>query len=492
MKVLRAAEMREVDRRTIELGIGGPILMENAGHRVVEFLESKFAPLQKHRIVVICGKGNNGGDGFVIARQLHTRFRPASLHVVALFDEPGEPRTMLEAAGGPVRLCIEPEMQHATLVIDAITGTGLSGPARGPALDGIRAINNGFPHAKVVAVDMPSGMQSDTGENDGEVARADATVTFTAPKLCHVLPPNCDRLGELHVGHIGSPAHLMETFALHLTEPGDFAQLLAPRRRDTNKGTFGHVLTVGGAPGKTGAAEMAGLAALRAGAGLVTVACSAARLGTLELMTAPLPQSFAELTAACERKNVVAIGPGLGLAPEAIDVVRQAVEILELPLVIDADGLNALAGHQWKLQGKKTRILTPHPGEMARLAGMEIGDVQRDRIAVAQRFAAERNVIVALKGYRTAIALPDGRAWINPTGTPALATGGTGDILTGLLAGMLAQWPERPVESTLAAVYLHGLCGQLGAEAWGERSLLATDLLKYLPEAMHRCAPVPN
>jgi NAD(P)H-hydrate epimerase len=492
MKVLRAAEMREVDRRTIELGISGPILMENAGHRVVEYLEARFSPLAAQRIVVICGKGNNGGDGFVVARQLHTRFRPVSLHVVALFDEASEPRKMLEASGCPVHFDFEPAMHHATLVIDAITGTGLSGTVRGSAADAIRTLNTGFPSATVVAVDMPSGMQSDSEDNDGEVVRADATVTFTAPKLCHVLPPNCDRLGELVVAQIGSPICLMEQIALHGTEPADFAHLLMPRSKDTNKGSFGHVLTVGGAEGKTGAAEMAGLAALRAGAGLVTVACSAERLHTLELMTAPLPRTLDDLQRACERKNVVAIGPGLGLGHEATNLVRQAVQHLELPLVIDADGLNALAGYQWRSPNGHLRILTPHPGEMARLAGQSIGEVQKDRIGAARRFAVENDAIVALKGHRTIVALPDGRAWINPTGTPALATGGTGDILTGLLAGTLAQWLDQPLQSTLAAVYLHGLCGQLGAAAWGERSLLATDLLNYLPEAMRRCATVPN
>jgi ADP-dependent NAD(P)H-hydrate dehydratase / NAD(P)H-hydrate epimerase len=339
MKVLTAAEMRDVDRLTIERGIPGIVLMENAGARVVEFLARRFAPLSHRRIVVLCGKGNNGGDGLVIARQLFTRFRPKALDVV-LVGDPAEMRgdaaaslRMLEACGCPYSRAIAPEMRHAGIVIDALLGTGLTGPATGAMLEAIREINTGFPLARVVAVDIPSGMPSDSPHPAGEFARADCTVTFTAPKIAHALAPNCNRMGELAVAPIGSPADLLVNSTLELIEPSGFAGLLAPRDRSGHKGDYGHALIIGGAPGKAGAAAMAGLAALRAGAGLVTVACSELNLMDVapELMTAPL----ADARAALARKDVVAIGPGLGASPEAVELTRSLVASAELPLVIE-------------------------------------------------------------------------------------------------------------------------------------------------------------
>jgi NAD(P)H-hydrate epimerase len=333
-------------------------------------------------------------------------------------------------------------------------------------------------------------MNTDSGSSEGEIARADATITFTAPKLCHVLVPNCDRIGDWRVGHIGSPASLMEDIRLRVLEPQDFRDLLAPRNSESNKGTYGHVLVVGGAAGKSGAAEMAGLAALRAGAGLVTVASSAERLATLELMTDSLPLSYRALECCAQRKNVIAIGPGLGTSEEATNLVREAVDNAEQALVLDADGLNVLAGHGWRAE--HFRVVTPHPGEMSRLASMSTADVQRDRIGVAREYAAAHNCVVVLKGYRTVIAMPDGNAYINPTGSPAMATGGTGDILTGMIAGFIAQFENTPERAVLAAVYLHGLAGRIGGNELGEQALLATDLLRYLPEAIRECQNIPD
>jgi len=272
---------------------------------------------------------------------------------------------------------------------------------------------------------------------------------------------------------------------LNLTEPAEFSLLLAPRPADSNKGKYGHVLVVGGAPGKFGAAEMAGLAALRTGAGLVTVASAADRLHTLALMTTAMPQSYDALLKTAVKMTVLAIGPGLGDEPAMIGMVQRAVREYQQPMVVDADGLNAIAGLEWRASG---RILTPHPGEMARLCGKSIAEVQSDRLATARAFAAEHNATVVLKGNRTIIAFPDGRAWVNPTGSPALAKGGTGDILTGMIAGMIAQFPEDLETAVIAAVYLHGLAGQRGAEIFTERCLLATDLLSFLPEAMRACS----
>jgi len=497
MKVLTAAEMREVDRRTIEMGIPGVVLMENAAHRVVEFLAGHCAPLESQRIVVLCGKGNNGGDGLAIARQLFTRFHPRALDVVLLAateDLRGDAAAnlkMLAVCGCPVLHEIPAAARNATLVVDALLGTGVTGAASGRMLDAIREINGGFPLAKVMAVDIPSGMAADSGDAAGEFVRADFTVTFTAPKPAHVLPPNCDRVGELAVGAIGSPPSLYEEVWLSLVEPSMFQPLLEPRPRAGHKGTFGHALIVAGSRGKTGAAAMSGLGALRAGAGLVTVASAASAIAEIashapELMTEPLaetPMGSIALNAALEKlaegMTVIAMGPGLGRHPEIDMLVASAVESFPQPMVIDADALaKPVAG------AGRVRVLTPHPGEMARLTSKTTAEVQQDRVGIAREFATSHSVTLVLKGERTVLAFPDGRVWINPTGTPAMGTGGTGDILTGMISGFLAQFPKQSDLAVAAAVYLHGLAGEIGARAVGEKSLIATDILKYLPDAV--------
>jgi ADP-dependent NAD(P)H-hydrate dehydratase / NAD(P)H-hydrate epimerase len=516
MKVLTAAQMREVDRRTIEMGVPGSVLMENAGSRVVEFLEARFSPLGDQRIVVVCGKGNNGGDGMVVARQLFERYRPQMLSV-ALIAAPEEMkgeaadnyRRLIET-GCPVLRELAPEAQSATLVIDALLGTGLSGQAKGEMLDSIRRINGGFPRAKIVAVDIPSGLASDTGRTLGESVHANYTVTFTAPKVGQVLPPNCEQVGQLHVRAIGSPLELFEkddSIFLSLIEPVQFRHLFAPRPPASHKGSFGHVLIVAGSHGKTGAAAMCGMAALRVGAGLVTVASVERAIPVIashapELMTEPLPETAngsisvrafdsGVLTEISRNKTVVAIGPGLTTDPQTVAVVRRALNEFAQPMVVDADGLNALAATEW-LGDKRLRVLTPHPGEMTRLVKKTMAEIEQDRVGIARTLASERNVHVVLKGYRTVLAFPDGRVWVNPTGSPAMATGGTGDILTGLIAGFLAQFPRDAEQAIAAAVYVHGLSGEIGAAELGEKCLIATDLLRYLPAAMEQCAHIPD
>jgi NAD(P)H-hydrate epimerase len=505
MKVLTAAEMREVDRLTIEAGIPGIVLMENAAHRVVELLEREFAPLGEQRVVVLCGKGNNGGDGLAIARQLHVAGRTCSLRVVLLADPAelkGDAATnykMLLACGVPVYPEIPAEARNATLVIDALLGTGVTGPASGRMLDGIREINGGFPLAKVVAVDIPSGMPSDAGVAAGEIARVDYTVTFTAPKVAQVIPPGCDRVGRLVVGGIGSRPELYAHVKLEVIEPAMFRELLAPRPRSGHKGTFGHVLAIAGSRGKTGAAAMTGLAALRAGAGLVTVASAESAIAEIaghapELMTEPLRETEsgaialnANLTPLVEGKTVIAAGPGLGRHPQIGALIAAMAEECSQPMVLDADALGPIP----HVPGA-VRILTPHPGEMARLAGKTTAEIQADRIGAARDYAEAHSVTLVLKGQRTVIAFPDGRVWIDPTGTPAMGTGGSGDILTGLISGLLAQFPDRADEAVAAAVYLHGLSGEIGVRTLGEKSLIATDLLQYLPQAMEECARLPH
>jgi NAD(P)H-hydrate epimerase len=490
MQVLTAAQMREVDRRTVELGIPGAVLMENAGHRVVELLAERFAPLDAHRIVILCGKGNNGGDGIVVARQLFTRFRPRSLDVVLAEAAPANIDS-LEACGfSGVSREITPAMRTATIVVDALLGTGLTGPPREPYASLIAGINNGFPAASIVAVDIPSGLSSDDAHTPWEHVRASHTVTFTAPKPGMLLESGAAACGEIRVGHIGSPAHLLPS-GLRLTEPADFAALLAPRPRVVHKGTFGHVLVMGGQLGKTGAAAMAGLAALRAGAGLVTVASTDEdALGEIgahapELMTEVLPEygRFPDLAAG---KTVFAAGPGMGVHRHRAEFLRRMIADYDQPAVLDADALNNLAGIE--LPRGKRLILTPHPGEMSRLAGRPVAEIQADRLGVAREFATRCGVVLVLKGFRTIVAFPDGEVWINPTGGPAMATGGSGDILTGLIAGLAAQFPGQWRLAAVAAVWLHGRAGDVAAEALGEKSVIATDLLRYLPGAFASAA----
>jgi ADP-dependent NAD(P)H-hydrate dehydratase / NAD(P)H-hydrate epimerase len=509
MKVLTAAEMREVDRKTIEAGIPGPILMENAGHRVVEFLAERCKPLERQRIAVFCGKGNNGGDGLVIARQLHTRIRPAALWVLLAAD-PDELRGdaaanchMLAACGCPVARNIAPEMRTATLLVDALLGTGVEGAPRGIYADWIQEINRGFPLATVVAVDIPSGLSSDSAASPGPFVKAAHTVTFTAPKLGQVLDPNCEAVGALHVVPIGTSAALIEddpALQIALSGPAEFGKLFAPRPPAAHKGDFGHVLVVGGSRGKSGAAALAGLAALRSGAGLVTVATAGSVLSSVaahtpELMTAPLPETATGAIrsldpALLSGKTVLAIGPGIGTETETAALVEKLAREFAGPVVADADALNCLAGKPLPARGDL--VLTPHPGEMARLTGMSSSDVQSDRLAAARTFARDRGVIVVLKGRRTIVAFPDGTAWINPTGGPALATGGSGDILTGLIAGLIAQFPRRLREALLAAVWLHGRAGDLGAAELTEQTVIAGDLLRFLPGAIRDCASLAD
>jgi NAD(P)H-hydrate epimerase len=504
MKVLTAAQMREIDRRTAELGIPNIILMENAGCRVVEFLEREYAPLEKHRIVVVCGKGNNGGDGLVVARQLFTRVKPEWLRVIAADPEQMrgdalENYRMLKAVGCPVWPEITEEMHIATLVIDAVLGTGVDGPAKGPAAELIDAINRDFPLADVIAVDVPSG----------EAVRAKHTVTFTALKPSLVLPPAYELAGQVHVVPIGTPPEMFEgdpSILLSMSVPSDFAALFRPRVSDSNKGLYGHALVIAGGRGKTGAAAMAGIAALRAGAGLSTVASAASAISAIasyapEIMTEPLAETDAgsiamrapddpALAAITEKKTVIAIGPGMGQHPETVEFIRRFVAESKAPMVVDADALNAIAGQKLTFAGP--RIFTPHPGEMSRLTGKTIAEIQADRIGHARAYATEHGVYLVLKGNRSVIAFPDGPVWINPTGSPSMATGGTGDVLTGMIAGLVAQFPHQLENALLAAVYLHGRAGELGAEAIGEKSFMATDLFEFLPEAMSEIADLSH
>jgi NAD(P)H-hydrate epimerase len=506
MKIVSAAEMREIDRSTSErFGVPSLTLMENAGSAVARFILSDYP--QAHRVSVICGKGNNGGDGLVVVRKLTEAGRAVRM---LLLCAPEELRGGAGAMFG--RLTVSPlvareagelespealEMFSADLIVDAILGTGFRPPVSPLYAVAIKKMNASS--TPIVAVDIPSGADADAMQKANEVvARADAIVTFSAPRPAHVFAGLTG--GPTVIAPIGSPAEaIVSRLGLHLSTAADFARLLATRPRESNKGSYGHVLVIGGSLGKAGAAAMAGFSALRAGAGLSTVATAKSALSTVagfhpELMTEPLEETEAgtismqslksgHLDSVVERKNVLAIGPGISRNPDTAEFVRSVVQRYRHPMVLDADGLNAFEGGAEKISGMGGVVVTPHPGEMARLTGRSVADIQANRVAVARGFASQRNVIVVLKGHRTLIASADGTVWVNPTGNPGMATGGTGDVLTGMIAGLIAQHPEQALQATALAVYLHGLAGDLACEELGENSLVATDLVHFLPKA---------
>jgi NAD(P)H-hydrate epimerase len=533
MKIVSASEMREIDQVTSkDFGVPSMTLMENAGSAVARFILSEYP--QAKSIGVICGKGNNGGDGFVVARRMIEAKRDvrtlllcdpkelrgdAAVAFQNLLDTINSLQPATQAAPLVAAQMAELESKGAAeifgadLIVDAILGTGFRPPLHLLYAAAIQKLNSLV--VPTVAVDIPSGANADTMQSTTEgkpqnpsdtapalQARADAVVTFTAPRPAHVFADLTN--GPIVIDGIGSPPQAITSkLNLNLSTPADFKSLLAPRARDANKGSYGHVVVMGGSLGKAGAAAMAGFAALRAGAGLSTVATPASALNTVasfhpELMTESLPETTLGTIASSAnsesldtllKHKTLAIGPGISRHPETSEFVRSLLKRIDAntSVVVDADALNAFEEHRSMLRGRGlTLVITPHPGEMARLTGMTIPEIQANRLEVARQFAREHELIVVLKGHRTLIAASDGTVWVNPTGNPGMATGGTGDILTGIVAGLLAQFPTQALEATALAVYLHGLAGDIASEALGENSLVATDLLKYLPQAFAR------
>jgi hydroxyethylthiazole kinase-like uncharacterized protein yjeF len=508
MKIVSAAEMREIDRVTSErFGVPSLALMENAGTAVAEFVLEKYPSAQS--IGVICGKGNNGGDGLVAARKLLSAKQDVRVLLLAdpseLHGDAAEMFSRLPIGPVIVRSGEELKAKEATAVfetdvlLDAILGTGFRPPVSGLYAEAIAVMN--VSAAPVIAVDIPSGADADLmSDQTGPIARADAIVTFTAPRPAHIF----GRLtaGPILVSPIGSPDEaIVSSLNLNVITTRAVAPLIGPRPADSNKGNFGHVLVIGGSMGKAGAAAMAGFSALRIGAGLATVATPRSVLATVagfhpELMTEPLAETesgsialsgLKNLQELAKTKTVLAIGPGISRHPETLVCIRAAVKEFSNKIVLDADGLNAFEGHAHDLNGRgRELVITPHPGEMARLVGRSIAEVQRDRLNIARTFAHDHDLIVVLKGHRTLIANPSGEVWVNTTGNPGMATGGTGDILTGMVAGMIAQHPTRVFDAVTAAVHLHGLAGDTAKETMGEQCLVATDLIEALPEALRR------
>jgi NAD(P)H-hydrate epimerase len=508
--VFTAAEMRDLDRRAVvELGIPGATLMENAGRGaadvLLESLASLGAPRRGARVAIVCGKGGNGGDGFVLARWLARRgVRPLVVLAARPADvggDAGAKLALLRRAGvRPIAVSdaaqAAPILADGHVVVDALLGTGARGVPSGLVAALIDAINaSGRP---VVALDVPSGLPADGGPPPGAAVRAALTITFAGLKHGLAQPPGLDFAGRVRTVPIGVPADELERgIRTWLVERADVAALFPPRPREAHKGTYGHLLIVGGSLGKTGAAALAARAALRTGVGLVTVGTAAGQQPVvaglvLEAMTEPLAETPAGTVALAARERVlelagardaVALGPGLGLEADTREVARRLATELAVPLVLDADALTALAGRLALLRGAPAaRCLTPHPAEMARVIGVTVADVQRDRIGAARGVATEFGVHVALKGAATVVAAPDGRAFLNPTGNPGMASGGTGDVLTGVVGALLARGIAAP-DALFAAVYLHGLAGDLAAARVGEESLIASDLIASLPDA---------
>jgi len=509
MQVLTASEMREADRRTIEeIGIPGRALMESAGRAVVRTIERTLPDLRSRKVAVLCGKGNNGGDGLVVLRYLATHGIAARAWLLCRFEElKGDAKDNLVAAqklglsveavpDEPKWRAVLSEIARSDLVVDALLGTGLTKAARGLLQTAIRDLN-GIPSFKV-SVDIPSGLSSDTGEIPGEALGADLTVALAAPKVCHLLPPASTRAGRLEVVDIGIPEPVLESVGSRLktVEAESLVRFLPKREPDAHKGDFGHLLIVGGSRGKPGAAVMAATAALRSGVGLVTVASAR---GALPLMAPALPESMWEpleettegaisqaayprLKGLLVGKTALAIGPGLGRDPDTVALVKKLVRETELPVVIDADGLNAFEGDAAALPPNRPLALTPHPGEAARLLGCTSSEIQANRLESARRLSSLTKAFVVLKGYRSLISDPAGQVYINLTGNPGMATGGTGDVLTGIVGALLSR---QPIDVALRlGVYLHGLAGDLAAEEIGGTSLIATDLIRKLPEAI--------
>jgi ADP-dependent NAD(P)H-hydrate dehydratase / NAD(P)H-hydrate epimerase len=508
MKIVTAEEMRAIDRTTSErFGVPSLSLMEHAGAAVADYVLQHYSAAQC--IAVFCGKGNNGGDGFVAGRRLHQQGK--KIHVILLAEPAelkGDAGAMFGKLPGPAIVAQSNEelkseqvkaALEADLYIDAILGTGFKPPVRGLYADAIALINSS--RVPVVAVDIPSGADADAmSRQDGTIARADAVVTFTAPRPAHLFSSLTP--GRTRVSGIGSPEEVVASaLQLNVITARDIAPLIGPRVAESNKGMYGHVLVIGGSLGKAGAAAMAGMSALRSGAGLSTVATPRSVLATVagfhaELMTEPLAETDAgRISSAAEEsildltkgKTVLAIGPGISRNEETASLVRKLVREGKIPIVLDADGLNAFEGHADQLNGSgRTLVITPHPGEMARLAAITTADVQKDRLGVARKFAREHELIVVLKGNRSLVTRPDGETWVNTTGNPGMSTGGTGDILTGMVAGLVAQHPKEALLAVLAAVHLHGRAGDVMRTRVGEHSMVATDLLKGLPGAFRR------
>ncbi len=505
--------MREMDRKAIEeYKVPGIILMENAGRGAFEMIMEEEAP---EKVSVFCGKGNNGGDGCVIARHLMNSGVEVDLYLLARKEDiKGDARANLDILinmRAPVLEALDYaaledyryHIRHSDLLVDAILGTGIDKPVEGfyaQAIGFINAMARERPGMRVFAVDIPSGINADTGQVMGAAVEADSTATFGAIKTGQLSFPGAAMTGALALVDISLPAELYEKVP-HRIITRDLATALLPGRpEDAHKGTTGHAIVLAGSPGKTGAAVMAAYSALRAGAGLVTLAGPGSlhqvlEAKTTEVMTEPLPDtdrgmlaqvSIERALTLMEDKTAAALGPGIGGGEGPSEFVKEIIKQSPIPLVIDADGLNAIAGDPSMLDDAKApMVLTPHPGEMSRLAGVGTKEVLADRLRVCKEFAEKHKVVLVLKGAHSLVVTPEGNAYYNLTGNPGMASGGTGDVLTGVITGLVCQGLSAEAAAVLG-VYLHGLAGDVAAKEQGEEGLVAGDVIKAVPEALIR------
>lgn len=508
MQVVTGDEMREVDRIIIEeLGIPGVVLMEHAGYQAALTIANKYDTLG--RILIIAGKGNNGGDGFVVHRWLtHWGFDCTTLLLATRDEIKGDAKVNLKILSNIgetiVEIKTEKELDHFwqqierfDLIIDAILGTGLKGEVRGLSKLAIELVN--LADLAVVAIDIPSGLDSVRGIPLGFAVEADFTVTFGLPKIGLILSPGKFYTGEFKIIDIGIPESVIVKAGnqQYWLTADQVSEMLPLRADDGHKGTFGKVLILAGSKGMTGAAALTSEAVLRSGAGLATLGIpeslnSILEVKLTEVMTSPLPETDGQLSSRgmeqikklAAKADVLAVGPGLGQSDEIAQIIEMVLS-LDKPLVIDADGLNNLQELLFILKTRQAlTVLTPHPGEMARLLGISVAELKTNKIDLAERFAREYGVILILKDAPTIIAFPDGRVYFSSTGNNGMGTGGTGDVLTGILSGFLAQSNDQMVIP--AAVYLHGLAGDLYSEKTSQRTLLASDLLSGLALALQK------
>ena len=513
MYLVTAAEMREMDRQTIEsFGLPGMVLMENAGRGATQFLLAQFKDTKNKKIGIIAGRGNNGGDGFVIARYLAQKGIRTTVFLLSQSSEvKGDAAANLKLLA-PLNISVveipdqdsfsrhQTAMRHHDIWVDAILGTGLQSDVKGFFKEIIDFINHSS--KPVFSVDIPSGLNSDTAQPCGVCIHANATATFAFAKTGHILFPGANYTGNLEIIDIGIPHHIADNVRprQYLLTPDIIRTAIQPRPPDTHKGNTGHLLVVAGSPGKTGAAAMTAMSAMRAGAGLVTLGIPAS-LNTIleaqmvEAMTHPLPEtgagilgdaSFSTIMNLLSDKKCLTIGPGIGAAFETKTLIHRIIRESTQPIVIDADGLNSLVGHTEILKELTVPvILTPHPGEMARLVNTTAGDVQKDRIFCARSFSEKFNTHVVLKGAKTVIAHPDGSVFINPTGNSGMASGGMGDVLTGIISGFITQG-YSPQSASHIGTYVHGAAADTLAEKSGPIGFLATEVMNKIPNQIKK------
>lgn len=512
MKAITSEQMQKIDAGAINGGgIPGRTLMENAGRGCADAIITRFTDRSAYGAMIVAGKGNNGGDGLVIARLLHEQGWGVTVILLANPEEvSGDSAINLKRLPAGVRLYSCPdeyalaahkeEFTNRGIIVDALFGTGLRNELEGGYRKAVELINSSG--APVVAVDIPSGIHGSSGEILGIAVKADLTVTFAAAKIGHVVYPGASYCGILEIVDIGIPSELLDNAGgVRFVDFDEAAAMVMPRDRSAHKGNYGHCLIVAGSTGHTGAAHLAAASAVRAGAGLVTLAVpsslnSILEVKTTEAMTLPLSDSgygyldedaLPGIMDAVSGKSVVAMGPGISQHHGTVALVRKCVSELALPLVLDADALNAVSGDVSVLQKRSApyMILTPHPGEMARLAGVTVKQVESDRIDMASRFAVRNRVYLILKGARTIIASPNGEIAINGSGNPGMASGGMGDVLTGVVAALLSQGYD-PFAACCLGVFIHGYAADLVATEKGEIGLNATDLIERLPHAFKK------